>query len=484
MKKYALLMAAALLLCTFTGCSGNNSGTASQAQTEDATSNSAVNGGSMDDESVADDSINISSSEAEENIPTMESTQQTENTDIAPDDSVDSEVSETSLPVIMDKGEFKNGTWMFKAADSEGETKNYLYNVEEDELVKFTPEMEIVDFSGFSVVYKRDNITYIVKNVKTNKEYFTTGDNELIIKGEEDNEFFVDGTMLVVKKDTGFDNPRKWTALFDDNGNFIHEWWDYYQLPYHSEFDRLEWTHYGNGTVVNEYQVYIMNVDMYLQMGYESYPTIPYQDQNVVSVDFGNNAYYVADRALYAYNMTTNVELYETSVGSLYDDKEFGKFYLINSGAALKGEADCIVRNLQTSTDITFPTSEYSQIVPYAISDNLMLFECVGDDDNKYFCLINTNGDRIMEPTLKSEISYLCTTSDGNFVMLADSRNIITINGTTGETSEIKASYLKPVMDRYSDIAIVETHDPVTMIDSYKLVDLRDPANIIDPFAS
>lgn len=117
------------------------------------------------------------------------------------------EEAEEFVPVIDSQGELRNGSWLFQAYNSEGELKDYIYDIEAKELVEFTSEGNIVDFSGFTVVYENNKNDYQVKNVKTSEVYVDTKNSEMVIKGEDT--YFVDNTLLVVKAETGFDQGGK-----------------------------------------------------------------------------------------------------------------------------------------------------------------------------------------------------------------------------------------------------------------------------------
>lgn len=84
---------------------------------------------------------------------------------------------------------------------------------------------------------------------------------------------------------------------------------------------------------------------------------------------------------------------------------------------------------------------------------------------------------------MKSELTYLCTTSDGNFVLKTNEGKIRTIDTAAGEATDTEVSYTDIITEDGSDIAVVKYTDPETAVTGYKLVDLKDPATVIDPFA-
>lgn len=496
MKKYALLMAAAMMICTLAGCGEKETAGTSQEQTSSTditdTTNSAS--GSNDTENAAGG--NAGSADGEIDAPITESLQQPESTTTTASEvvSVPEEV-EVFVPVIKDEGEYKNGSWLFEAADSEGEIKSYLYNATADELIEFTPEERIVDFSGFTVVYHSYERTY-AKNIKTDEIYFDTNNNEHVIRSEDiwgkDKDYFVDNTLLVLQKETGFDKGGVWMGVVRDDGTWDFEMRADYQVPYHSDYDRLIWKYYGNGVVSNSEQMFIIDTNEYLDYKMLENIGILYTDWGFsdAQVLYANddvvyvNLYDVTKGRLVGYNKKTKSIIYHRDCESDFGNaKPWGDLCLLDYRSSMSMEGKCVVCNMETGEEITFDTTNYDTVFVQALSENAILFECQGADGNMYLCTINTNGDRIMEPTLKSELTYLCTTSDGNFVLKTNDGKIRTIDTTAGEVTDTEASYTDIIAEEGSDIAVVEVHDPETAATSYKLVDLKDPATVIDPFA-
>ena len=500
-KRLISVVAATLVVLSASACSAPTEQTSSSGSADTSSSQTTTN--ETKEHAETKESTPLDTSAAQ----TVQADAETVETEIV------TEEAEEFVPVIDSQGELRNGSWLFQAYNSEGELKDYIYDIEAKELVEFTSESNIVDFSGFTVVYENNKNDYQVKNVKTGEVYVDTKNSEMVIKGEDT--YFVDNTLLVVKAETGFDQGGKWMGVINDDGTWKYELRADYQVPYHSDFKNITWYYYGNGVICNQRDMFIMDTNIYVDKTIEMRSGFTWSFGGIIKSATASSFIYTTEDAVYknyssgsfgsvaCYNKKDDTIIYngvkdsEASCGTCLYGNYLGYDF---------ADGSFVICNMETAEDITIDVSGYTfeegetrvYNRVYSIANDTIIFECIGADDNKYLCAVNTNGERVLEPALMDDVKYFCTTNDGDFVLQTNDGTIRTVNSTTGEITDVKTDYsligyykangdatdLDVCFDELADATVVRLVEPETNTTYYKLVDLNDPANVIDPFGA
>lgn len=475
MRKIVLCMLAAIIaISTLTGCPANNAeessgvgGSHDSGVTEpaDKSSGSAVESNSADNGAASTANTAQGEIGAAPEIP-------------AADD---------FIPTVDESIIYRSGTWYFTSNDKDGNKMHYLYLTDSKELISFEPEDTVVDVSGYLVAYENGTLM----NVKTGEVYAggDTGFEYIKTEANEEYAFANDGTAMIVKIDPGFDSVAVNIGVLNNDGTWRNEITSDNVLDTHTEYDLNRWSYVGDGFV------YIYSS---LRRLYNS------DNDYLVDEDYWKYVYY------YIYSNETIAYFIDDS-----PERTFSKLYCLNkesktinelsvegdpssvsyniSGSCVAYAApdidwdvhnpyvDWIVaHNMEKDEYMLFDISAFEIRHPWnmvsgvicGVLDNALMFKSEGADGSEYTCMINQEGERLIEPKI---MDFVCIVDD-KFLCTVD--GTLTMFDTSGKETKLpgKLAYSSVTADNYGSIIAVETDE------GFKLVDLNDPENPFTPF--
>lgn len=469
MRKIACTLAAIIAISTLTGCPANKSSRVSSPDSSvtepaDLSSGSAVESNSAGNEAAsAGDPAQGEDSTAPE-IPT----------------------ADDFIPTIDQSRIYRSGTWYFTAKDQHGNNKHYLYIADNKELIEFEPEGLVVDVSGYLVAYSNDKLM----NIKTGEIYAggDTGFKYIKTKIGRDSykyAFANDGTAMIVKIDPGFDSVSVNIGILNNDGTWRNEVTSDNNFDTHTDYDPSEWIYFGDGFVGGNgggfWEIYDTDHNNFLSslgsyiysndtnaffMGSEYYGDYIYLlyclDKKTDEIFYYNLEFEKEDKARVIYNNYGSCIAYNALE---VDHHVIGLIYAHNMEKDEGMEFDI------SAFEISIYDSDRD--IVYGVLDNALMFKTKGVDGNEYICMINQEGERIIEPKI---MHFVCMVGD-KFICSVD--GTLTMFDASGkETKLLKGALAHSDLDtdNYSSFIAVETDE------GFKLVDLNNPENPFTPF--
>lgn len=483
MRKIVCMLAAIIAISTLTGCPANKEEESSSVGSDpdsnvtelaDLSSGSAVESNSAGNEAASAGDPAQSEDSAAPEIP-------------AADD---------FIPTVDRSIIYRSGTWYFTSNDKDGNTKHYLYLTDSKELISFEPEDEVVDVSGCLVAYENGTL----KNVKTDEIYAgsDTGyeyirhysifwNNSISSETRKEYAFANDGTAMIAKIDPGFDSVTVNIGVINNDGTWRKEITSENGFDTHTDYDTSEWNYLGDGFVCCFFGGYYNSDADYWVEVYNISQSAKYIYSNET------NAYFINGAPDYRFSKMISFDKKSREFFEYVSDYDTGIDVTTRTNVSYNVSGSCVAYakqdidsddnidsilafNMEKGVEMLFDISafeiSYWKYIMCGVVDNALMFQIEGADGSEYTCMINQEGERLIEPKI---MDYICTVGD-KFLCTVD--GTLTMFDSSGKETKLPGTLAKGLIrvGNYSGVIAVETDE------GFKLVDLNDPENPFTPF--
>lgn len=408
-------------------------------------------------------------------------------TEPAEETMVETEPTPEVTPLITNSKIFRNSSWLFEAADSNGQTQRYLYNIANNEIIKLHENVPNgSDISG-KLVY--DNLK--IYNAETG-EIVVDDDKQHIIFPYYSNNFqfaFTDDTVYVKKAKGVFDNAEE-IGCIGNNGNWIAELSSDNELFNNSESKNTELTGLCSEFIrcADKSNNKIKSSFLYDMKNNRAFGVGKFNSdlKNFTHADNSDYCYfYLVGTGLIKYDIANDCIADTVAEGETYDDytyvydNNFISYQVIDTNLNKK----ITVINPTTDNRVLFDLTVFnnSAVDVLTCTDSGVMVS--GDIDGEYCTgVFDKNGEPLFEPILGSisndTIKYYGS-SDKIFVAYSDVNFYYNIE--TNTLIEGTEDYKFCGFDNKTNTLLIQAKNPDDGNIYFYIADANDPMNYYNP---
>lgn len=424
----------------------------------------------------------------QEQTTAAEKTEAATQTESVAETTTETESEAEITPLIANSKVFRNSSWLFEAADSNGQTQRYLYNIVNNEIIKLHEDVPNgSDISG-KLIY--DN--FKIYNAETGETIVDDDKQHIIFPYYGIDRFqlaFADDTVYVKKAEDVFSyakeigcigNDGNWIAELSSDNKFFNNSAskDTELTGLCSNFIRC--TNKSNNRIESSF-LYDMKNDRVL--GVDKF------NSNLNDFAHADNSdycyFYVVGTGLIKYDIVNDCIADTVPEGETYDDythvydNNFLSYQVIDTNLNKKITIINPITDNRVLFDLTAFNNNMVDIL--ACTDSCVLIS--GDIDGKYRTgVFDKNGNPLFEPILGSisnDTFKYCGSSDKIFVAYSDVNFYYNIE--TNTLIEGTEDYKFCGFDNKTNTLLVQAKNPADGNIYYYLADANDPMNYYNP---
>ncbi|MBP1560751.1 MAG: hypothetical protein J6C96_05835 [Oscillospiraceae bacterium] len=420
---------------------------------------------------------------AQEQTTTVEKTETAEKTEAVTEETTVTEAVPEIAPCITKSKLFRNSSWLFEAADSNGQTQRYLYDIVNNEIIKIHEDVpDGSDISG-KLIYNN----FKIYNAETGKTIVDDDKQHIIFPYYFDNcQFaFADDTVYVKKGGDLFKGADEIGCIGND-GNWITELSSDNELFNNSTFkdryidsicsDFIRCMHINRNITESSF-LYDMKNDRVLGAGKFNSGLF-----NFAYTENSDHCYFYIDgTGLIKYDIAN-----DCIADTIPEGETFGTFINDYDNKFLSYRKDMnfeyTVINPVTDNRVLFDLTEYNMVNMLTCTDTCVLISCKIDGKN-YTGVFDKNGEPLFEPipgTISNDTFRNCGSSDKIFVAYNNNVNFY-YNIETNTLIEGTDDYKFCGFDNKTNTLLVQAKNPDDGKEYYYLADANDPMNFYNP---